>query len=120
MWDGFNQRKFPRLNLRCEIDIVSDAQSPFHVTTENIGVGGVCVILDKALERFSKCHLRLDVNAKHDLECEGKIVWIVPTRDSKSSKKRYDTGIEFTGLEPDQLEKLRKYIENNHKKAAAK
>ena len=121
MWDGFDQRKFPRLNLRCEIDILSDPQSsPIHTTTENIGIGGVCVILDKSLDRFSKCRIRLDLNKKNELDCDGKVVWIVPTRDSKSSKRRYDTGIEFAGLEPEQMNKLRQYIEKTLPKTAAK
>ncbi len=121
MWDGFNQRKFPRINLQCEIDILSETQSsPVKAATENIGVGGVCVILDKSLERFSQCRLRLDLDGKNDFYCDGKIVWIVPTRDSRSSKKRYDTGIEFQNIDENQIEKIRQFIEKSLKKAPAK
>jgi hypothetical protein len=114
MWDGFNKRKFPRLNIHCEIDILSDDQkSPIHANTENIGVGGVCVILDKALERFSKCRVKLDFSEKHEMDCEAKVVWIVPTREAKSTKKRFDTGLEFVGLEADQLAILRSFIQKS-------
>ena len=113
MWDGFNKRKFPRLNIHCEINIHSDSQkNPILANTENLGIGGVCVILDKALERFSKCRLRLDLNEK-EVDCEAKVVWIVPTREVKSTKKRFDTGLEFVGLEPEQLTLLRSYIQKS-------
>ena len=112
MWDGFNKRKFPRLSLRCEITIHSEIVSaPVIAATENVGVGGVCVMLDTALERFSKCRVRLDLGHKiPDLECEGKIVWIVPTKEPKA-KTRFDVGIEFEGLEPVQIEQLRHFLQ---------
>ncbi len=112
MWDGFNKRKFPRLVLHCEIDILSEGQkAPLHATTENLGIGGVCVILDKPIERFSACRVKIDVKGGQSVLCEGKVVWIVPTRDSKNTKKRFDTGIEFQNLEPDQTALLRTFIE---------
>lgn len=112
MWDGFNKRKFPRLNLRCEITVHSDHYpSPIPTTTENLGSGGVCVILNKPLERFSKCRLRLELDEKsEDIECEGKVVWTVATGGMKSSKSRFDTGIEFEGLDQTSADRIRKFI----------
>lgn len=112
MWDGFNKRKFPRLSLHCEIAIQSEEQkTPLRATTENLGVGGVCVILDKSLERFSTCRIKIDAKNGDALQLDGKVVWIVPTRDSKNTKKRFDTGIEFQNVEPGQTAQLRSYIE---------
>lgn len=112
MWDGFNKRKFPRLSLHCEIGILSgDEKSPVHATTENLGVGGLCVILDKPLERFSICRVKINTKKDDFLKLEGKVVWIVPTRDLKNTKKRFDTGIEFQNIEPAQTAILRDYIE---------
>lgn len=112
MWDGFNKRKFPRLSLHCEIGILSDDEkAPLRATTENLGVGGVCVILDKPLERFSICRVKIDPENGEPLQFEGKIVWIVPTRDPKNTKKRFDTGIEFQNADPVQTAQLRSYIE---------
>ena len=112
MWDGFNKRKFPRLSLRCEITLYPETPSgPFVTATENVGAGGVCVMLDTALERFSRCRVRLDLGQKTpDLECEGKVVWIVPTKEPKS-KTRFDVGIEFEGLEPVQAEQLKHFLQ---------
>ncbi len=113
MWDGFNKRKFPRVNLRCEVNIETQSHpSALATVTENLGIGGVCVLLDQSLERFTPCHLRLELGENAaPIECDGKIVWIVKTRPTKAHKNRYDTGIEFTNIEPDSAELIRKFIE---------
>lgn len=118
MWDGFNKRKFPRLALRCEITILSDVSGrPVLTLTENLGAGGVCVILDHPLERFSKCRLRLELEeGKPAIDCSGRVVWAVPTQGGKSGKQ-YDIGIEFTGLEPEQAQTVRSFIEAEVKKS---
>lgn len=113
MWDGFNQRKFPRVNLQCEILIrAEDLAAPLSTVTENVGAGGVCVILDKALERFSKCRIRLYLDEKKpSIDCNGKVVWAVPTQALKSAKKRFDTGIEFLDLDAPSAQRIRDFIE---------
>ncbi len=112
MWDGFNKRKFPRVNLRCEISIQSDAQStPLNAITENVGVGGVCVILSRQLERFAPCRVKLEIDETSPaVECVGKVVWVVPTHEGKSKKTMYDTGIEFLNLEISSFESIRHFV----------
>lgn len=114
MWDGFNKRKFPRVNINCEVTIKPDSESaPLKAVTENLGLGGICVLLDHSVERFSKCRVKLDLDEKFPkIECEGKAIWSVPTQDVKS-KKRFDIGIEFMGLEPEQQERIRVFLENH-------
>jgi hypothetical protein len=113
MWDGFNKRKFPRLNLRCELILHKDPGSEvIRAQTENVGAGGVAVILERSLDRFSVIALRLELDANLPwIECKGKIVWSVPSREVGAKKQRYDTGIEFLGLDPGQQELIRRYIE---------
>lgn len=118
MWDGFNKRKFPRIKLQCEIAIQSDGPKyAIHAITENVGIGGVCVILDQPLERFSKCRLRLELKSKHEIDCAAKVVWMVPTQAAKGSKKRFDTGLEFLGLEPEEGEILKAFLQKSVPKA---
>ncbi len=119
MWDGFNKRKFPRLALNCEITIQSeDSSKALLATTENLGVGGVCVILNKAFERFTKCNLRLELGGKQ-LDCAGRVVWAVPTREL-GKRTHFDTGIEFLGLEAEAMQNIREFIEDEIKKNPAK
>ncbi len=118
MWDGFNKRKFPRLNLRCEILIqAGDKTTPYSAVTENVGAGGVCVILDQPLERFAHCRVKLELDDRaQKLECRGKVVWAIPTAESGNRKKSFDIGIEFTDLQPVDRQLMREFIESSVKK----
>lgn len=113
MWDGFDKRKFPRLNLSCEIKIQAlDNNEVVSAVTENVGAGGVCLMADKALDRFSTCEVRLDLGeGSQIIECKGKVVWIIPTKDAKGKKNKYDIGIEFVDIPEEGLQILRKRIE---------
>ena len=122
MWDGFNKRKFPRINLQCEITIRLDAQpAPFSAITENLGIGGVCVLLDQPMERFSNCRVRLGLGeTMPPINCLGRVVWSVPTKELGSPKSRFDTGIEFTDMDPSQKDAVRKFIEIHAQKRSLK
>jgi c-di-GMP-binding flagellar brake protein YcgR len=113
MWDGFDKRKFPRLNLRCELVLSnpSPTSQVLRTQTENVGAGGICVILEKSLERFSVLSVRLELDPHLPwIECAGKVVWSVPSRDRASKKENFDTGIEFLNLEPAQQDLIRHYV----------
>lgn len=118
MWDGFDKRKFPRLNYNCEIEIETlDKKESVKAVTENVGAGGLCVMADKSITRFSKCGVRIDFGEGAEaVECLGKVVWIIPTKDAKGKKNRYDIGIEFIDMSEESLQSLRTRIEE----AAAK
>lgn len=121
MWDGFNKRKFPRLLLRFEISISSAEPSakPILTLTENLGVGGACVILDKAFDRFSLCSIRLDLEeGQPPVECKGKIVWVVPTKSQGISSCQFDTGVEFVDLDSATQNRIRNFIESQSKKTS--
>lgn len=113
MWDGFNKRKFPRLNLSCEIQIqTADKGESLTGTTENVGLGGVCVIVDRPLERFAHCRVKLDLPEDAPINCDGKIVWIVPTHNAREKKEYFDVGIEFVNLSPESRDLLKKRVES--------
>ena len=118
MWDGFNQRKFPRVNLQCEVLIQADETTvPIAAITENVGAGGVCVILDQMLDRFSKCQIRLHLDDKTpSIDCDGKVIWAVPTGEIKNPKKKFDIGIQFMELEPAGGQRIREFLETHAQK----
>lgn len=79
--------------------------------TDNIGAGGLCVTLDKPLERFSNASVRIEIDPNLPwIECQGKVMWVVPSRNLSSKTEKYDVGIEFTALVPAQQELIRSYI----------
>ena len=114
MWDGFNKRKFPRIDLRCEVILRDRPQGRIlQGRTENVGAGGICLILEELLERFSLVTLRLELDTHLPwLESLGKVVWIVPSQEVTSGKKAYDTGIEFVNMDPGHQELIRSYVES--------
>ncbi|MEE8360063.1 MAG: PilZ domain-containing protein [Candidatus Omnitrophota bacterium] len=102
MWNGINRRKFPRINYKCIITIKSVGEIPKIITThtENVGMGGICVMLRDYLDLFKMVELEvLFENGSGPLRCNGSVVWVVKKSDPTSKDEiTYDTGIEFVDL----------------------
>ena len=75
-WEGIEKRRFVRANFPCKIAIYTPAQHILASHTENIGAGGVRVILEEKLEIASNVGLEIYLE-KEPIVCEGKIVWVV-------------------------------------------
>ena len=68
MWNGINRRKFPRANYKCLITIRKRLTSKVLSTqTENIGAGGICVIIKEDLGLFSSLLVSANFPSLHDL-----------------------------------------------------
>ncbi len=100
MWNGIDKRRFPRANYKCTITIRRLIGSEvIHTQTENIGVGGICVFLDKELKLFEEVGLGISIdNGKSHIECRGRIVWQIKRKDFKDKIEFFDTGIEFIDI----------------------
>ena len=100
MWEGMNQRQFPRIKYRCIVTLKQKGKGPSTVSsiTENVGLGGVCVLLQRGLDIFSPVNLELSLeDGKPPLKLQGTIVWVVRRRAIKKVVS-FDTGIEFLEL----------------------
>ncbi len=101
-WDGLNRRKFPRAKYPCMVTLWLGSQDEeiFLTHTENIGVGGVCLILNQRLERFSEVGLEIDLLDLEDhVKCRGKTMWVVEKKGKEAgSPAAYDVGIEFIDI----------------------
>lgn len=106
-WQGVNKRIFPRANYPCVVKIKSKENSDtFHTKTENIGCGGICVMLPKEIGRFSPVEIEIDLeNEQKQIKCDGTVVWVVHSGQvGKDIVDPFDTGIEFVNLkEEDKL-----------------
>jgi Tfp pilus assembly protein PilZ len=102
-WEGLNRRKFPRAKFPCIIKIVheKDRMETILTHTENISIGGVCVIIKRYMEIFSSVSVELDLMDGGDIiACPGKVVWTVRRKAAEELKPSfYDTGIEFLALD---------------------
>lgn len=112
MWDGFNKRKFPRIHLTCEV-LIQPVGKPktFKATTEDIGMGGVSVMIDEPLERFDRCKISIELkDGNPPVQCTGRSVWVIPSQDIKTSKKNFDTGIEFLDIDEFSRKRLNAFL----------
>lgn len=109
MWEGMNQRRFPRVNCKCRIKVFADGgKMDIEAVTENLGAGGICVVLDKKLDLFEKVGLELFLTQDGEpVECKGEVVWVVRNHPmTPSGRSSYDTGIEFVAMPASQKEAI--------------
>ncbi len=121
-WDGLNRRRFPRVIYPCLVVVqrIEGGSKDIILThTENIGVGGVCLILKQDLKMFSMIELELDLlDLESHIKCQGKVVWNVQHKSDATNKPTfYDIGIEFSDLLPQERERIDQIIQRLVKNA---
>lgn len=114
-WAGLDQRAFPRIAAQCDIWIGDSTAGLIKARTQNLGAGGVCVILDRELEKLSGVHLRLTLRDwPAPLECDGRVVWMVPSKELASGRVSYDIGVEFLNLKESDRERIQSFIDRHN------
>ena len=115
MWNGINRRKFPRANYKCLIAIKKRLTSKnLSTQTENIGAGGICVLIKDDLGLFQGVDLELSLDDnKPPIKSGGTVVWVVKKSEPKQrGVYHYDTGIEFIDIRPEDRERISEVVEN--------
>ena len=99
MWQGIDQRRFPRASYKCVVTLSQQGQSAtVDTVTENVGLGGIAVLLDRSFDIFSAVDLEVSLDdGKPPLRVQGTVVWVVRRRDVKKGPS-FDTGIKFSDL----------------------
>ena len=111
VWDGTEKRRFIRANLPCKIIIYTPTEHIIITHTENIGAGGVRVIIDENLSISSVVGLEIFLN-EGPIRCEARIVWAVgKEKAGPSGPNRYDTGIEFYKIEDRDRNVINNFVE---------
>ncbi|MFH1552954.1 MAG: PilZ domain-containing protein [Candidatus Omnitrophota bacterium] len=113
MWEGINQRKFPRVNYKCRIRVSKGAwKESIDTLTENIGAGGICVALEKDFALFDVVSLELFLGDGEDpVICSGTIVWVVKQHPmTQAEKVMYDTGVEFQDISEKDRERVSRLV----------
>ena len=114
-WEGMDRRKFPRVMYPCLVKAVSSErpQEPILTHTENIGLGGLCVILRKEIKLFTAVEMEVDLlDLQEHIKPKGKVVWNVRRKaDEKIKPMFYDTGVEFTEISKQDYERLRENLQ---------
>ncbi|MEA3489329.1 MAG: PilZ domain-containing protein [Candidatus Omnitrophota bacterium] len=115
IWEGINQRNFPRVSYKCRIRVSTDGREEVIETfTENIGAGGICVVLEKGFGLFEVVSLEIFIEDEaNPILCEGTIVWVVKRHPvSHAEMTRYDTGIEFQNINQEDKDRISKLVED--------
>lgn len=111
IWDGIEKRRFIRANFPCKIIISTPSQHTIVTHTENIGAGGVRVVIDEKLDISSMVGLEIHLNSNL-IKSKARVVWALESTDSSSQEPhRYDTGIEFYEINEDDREIINNFVE---------
>jgi c-di-GMP-binding flagellar brake protein YcgR len=107
MWQGVNRREFPRADYPCKIVVFQKGKKDSFTThTENIGAGGVCVILEKQLEKFSPVELSLYLeDGQEPIECDARVVWVV------KRERLFDLGVEFLDIKGKDVLRIERIVQ---------
>lgn len=114
-FSGRNRRKFPRAVFPCLAKIMKDGQAEDYVLThtENISLGGMCVIISRPLALFSAVGVELDLmdGSSVPLACQGRVVWskLLDKKDP-AAPDSYETGVELDGLTDEAVLRLEAVI----------
>jgi c-di-GMP-binding flagellar brake protein YcgR len=116
MWEGVDRRKFPRVNYPCLVIIRKDHKEPEAMLThtENLGLGGICVILKKNLGLFTPVELEIDLmDTQSHIKCEGRVVWVVKRKETQEKKPSFfDTGVEFVNMKDSDKKRVFSIVEH--------
>lgn len=100
-WGGADRRQFPRADYECVVRIRhKGGTEEYQTKTENIGCGGICVLLPKELKIFSQVEVELKLGTSNEpIKCDGTVVWSVErSKIDKGSPQIFDIGVEFVNL----------------------
>ena len=114
IWDGIDQRRFPRAVHRCHLVLSKDGREErIETQTENIGAGGVCVTIDRAFNIFESVLLELFLEQDQPpIKCHGTIVWVVRRHHIRGEKPiEFDTGIEFEDIADEDRKRMADFVD---------
>jgi c-di-GMP-binding flagellar brake protein YcgR len=101
-WEGLNRRQFPRANFPCLIKIFREghADETILTHTENISIGGACVIMKNSIELFTPAAVEIDImDGSETIACRARVVWAVRRKAIEERRPScYDVGFEFLDI----------------------
>ena len=113
-WSGIDTRRGVRVAFECVVIVKKKETSlVFRTQTENLSIGGVCVILERGLLKNTPVETELFLPEDPiPVTCAGKIAWSVRRNEyAKKKPSQFDTGIEFIGLPDEDKFRLKRIIE---------
>ncbi|MBU1809910.1 MAG: PilZ domain-containing protein [Candidatus Omnitrophica bacterium] len=111
IWGGAEKRRFVRANFPCKIAIHIPSRHTLSTHTENIGVGGIRVIIGEKSEIFSTVGLEIFLG-EEPIICNGRVVWVVENKSNyQEDFFSYDTGMEFVDIKEEDRAAIKNFVE---------
>ncbi len=121
-WEGLNRRTFPRVIYPCLISIkyIEGEEDILLSHTENVGIGGICIIAQRQIKRGTVLDLEIDLlEERNNIRCKGKVVWSIRRKQCAQKKPLfYDTGIEFVDLKGEDQKHVEFIVQEMAKRGA--
>ncbi|MCM8773947.1 MAG: PilZ domain-containing protein [Candidatus Omnitrophica bacterium] len=106
------RRRFPRVRFPCKITIYLPEEFTIITHTENVGCGGVRVLVEKRLKVSSIVGLELFVGETKPVRCKGKVVWEIEKKNPLNNQVTlFDIGLEFIDIKDVDREHIRELID---------
>lgn len=111
VWDGKERRRFPRAIYVCRV-IVNSLGRKIESKTENIGKGGIKILLTEELVHSSIVGLELEIEKDNPIKCEGTIMWVREVKGRVlNGASIFNTGIMFTAISKENRERIKVLID---------
>ncbi|MFH1202662.1 MAG: PilZ domain-containing protein [Candidatus Omnitrophota bacterium] len=108
------RRRFVRLNtlVKVEYAIIEKAGDGLGSTTKNISMGGICLFLDKMIDKGTVLGLKIYIKEEVlPIQARGRVVWIEKFDMGEGDKASHlEAGIEFSQISDADRQRLSKYI----------
>ncbi|HNW40087.1 MAG TPA: PilZ domain-containing protein [Candidatus Omnitrophota bacterium] len=104
------KRKAPRKDFSCDIKVRFSGQD-FYTTiaVKDISVSGVRAIVPRLIKVGDSLEIKMNLNGR-EIDCKGKVAWILLLRLSLGNISSFDTGIEFYEMNSEDQEFLAKLV----------
>jgi len=109
-WNGSERRNFVRIVILCKVRVIANSRT-FFSHTENIGEGGVKIVLREELEPRTMVELQIMISPEKTIKCMGEIRWVAKKMESiEKQYSLFDLGVHFTEIDDSDRLYIRKLV----------
>jgi hypothetical protein len=98
MGNGESLRKAKRKDFSYEIKVRFTRQDHYtSVMVKDISASGLRLIVTRLVKKGDLLELKMCINGR-DIQCQGKVAWVLLLRPSFGDVPSFDLGLEFCGM----------------------
>ena len=95
---GENNRRAKRKDFYCDIKVRFFGEDDYAtLASKDISASGLRVITARLVKAGDSLEIKMCVNGR-DIQCRGKVTWVLLLRPSLGTINSFDVGIEFCGM----------------------